>query len=167
MHADLCHLDEEFARMRQRLLDPASRDAHGDPLPELQADMLDMLLRSLRSEVLPRPGRRLCVRPVSWAEARAFIRRHHAHHPAPQGWKFGCGVEDALGLVGVVTVGRPVAPRRDYGRTREVTRLCTLAGVKNAASRLLGAACRSGGSALHVRSVPVSRTVRARAQGRG
>jgi hypothetical protein len=45
--------------------------------------------------------------------------------------------------VGVVTVGRPVARHLDDGQTVEVTRLCTLAGAKNAASKLLAAAGRA------------------------
>ncbi|MBW3601007.1 MAG: hypothetical protein KY475_27540 [Planctomycetes bacterium] len=136
------HLDEEFARLRARLFDPASYDARGDPAPDLQRDMLDMLLRSLRSETVPRP-RRFRLRSLTWGEARAFIQRHHSHHVPPQGWKFGCGAEDELGLVGVVVVGRPVSRRLDVGATLEVTRLCTLAGARNAASLLLGAACRA------------------------
>jgi hypothetical protein len=139
------HLNEEFERMRMRLSDPHSRDALGCPVPELQRDMLDMLLRSLRSETLPGP-RRLILRSVSWHEARSFIAQHHSHLPPPQGWKFGCGVEDRLGLVGVVVVGRPVARRLDDGATLEITRLCTLAGARNAASLLLGAACRAAQS---------------------
>ena len=83
------------------------------------------------------------MRPVTWHEARAFIARHHAHHLPPQGWKFGCGIEDRLGLVGVATVGRPVSRHLDDGQTLEITRLCTLAGAWNAASRLLAAACRA------------------------
>lgn len=101
--ADTCHLDSEFDRMRHRLLDPAAWSA-SCPVPELQRDMLDMLLRSLRSETLGQPGK-LLMRPVTWHEARAFIARHHSHHLPPQGWKFGCGIEDRLGLVGVVGTG--------------------------------------------------------------
>jgi hypothetical protein len=137
-----CHLDNEFARMRKRLLDPASRDAHGNPAPQLQRDMLEMLVRSLRSECLL-PPRDLKLRAISLSEAQAFVARHHSHSPAPQGWKFGCAIEDRLGLLGVVMVGRPVARHLDDGQTLEVIRLCTLAHAQHVASRLLAAACRA------------------------
>jgi hypothetical protein len=52
--------------------------------------------------------RMLRVRSIGFAEARSFVARHHAHALPPMGWKFGCGVDDALGLVGVVMVGRPI-----------------------------------------------------------
>lgn len=149
---DHCHLDGEFARIRLRLQAPGGHDEHGDPTCELQRDMFDMLLRSLRSEVLPRP-RRTHLRAMNWLEARAFVDRHHSHHDAPQGWKFGCGLEDELGLIGVVIVGRPVSRKLDDGRTLEVTRLCTLARAQNAASTLLGAACRAAKSLGYSRMV--------------
>jgi hypothetical protein len=151
-----CHLDREFKRLRQRLLDSSSRDGWGNPLPELQRDMLEMLIRSLRSECLFPTGR-LEVRPISLGEAKAFVARHHAHSAAPQGWKFGCGIEDRLGLVGVVVIGRPVARRLDDGETLEVTRLCTLAHAQHAASILLGAACRAAKALGYRRIVTYTR----------
>lgn len=151
-----CHLDVEFERMRQRLLEPDSRDKHGSPLPELQRDMLELLVRSLRSQCLFRPAR-LTVRSVSLSEAKSFVARHHAHAPAPVGWKFGCGIEDALGLVGVVMVGRPVARGLDDGQTLEIIRLCTLAGAGHAASILLGAACRAAKALGYQRIVTYTR----------
>ena len=153
---DYCHLDEEFERMRQRLLAPSSRDEYGTPRPELQRDMLEMLVRSLRSECLFRPSR-LSMRSISLAEAKAFVARHHAHAPAPVGWKFGCGIEDVLGMVGVVMVGRPVARALDDGQTLEIIRLCTLAGAGHAASILLGAACRAVKSLGYRRVVTYTR----------
>jgi hypothetical protein len=128
--------------MRERLLDPAAFDEQGSPRPEYQRDMLDLLLRSLRSECLGQSSG-LRIRPIGFAEARSFVERHHRHSLAPVGWKFGCAAEDRLGLVGVVIVGRPVARKLDDGQTLEVTRLCTLARMHNAASLLLGAACRA------------------------
>ena len=79
--------------------------------------------------------------PITFREACDFIQEHHRHHPPPLGWKFGIGVTDGEKLVGVVTVGRPVARGLDNGKTLEVTRLCT-DGTRNAASKLYGWARR-------------------------
>lgn len=84
----------------------------------------------------------LTLQPITWQEARAFIRRHHRHHPPAQGWKFGIAVNDGERVVGVVTVGRPVARHLDDGWTLEVTRCCT-DGARHAASMLYGAAWRA------------------------
>lgn len=80
--------------------------------------------------------------PLDFADAAAFVREHHRHHTPPVGHKFSIGAVDGGELVGVVIVGRPVARRRDDGRTLEVTRLCTI-GAKNACSFLYGAAARA------------------------
>lgn len=84
----------------------------------------------------------LALQPINFDEACAFIEAHHRHHPPPQGWKFGIAVNDGEKVVGVVTVGRPVARRLDDGWTLEVTRCCT-DGTKNAASMLYGASARA------------------------
>ncbi len=84
----------------------------------------------------------LDLQPISKAEADVYIAEHHRHHKPPQGWKFGIAVNDGHKVVGVVTVGRPVARRADDGYTLEVTRCCT-DGTKNAASMLYGAAWRA------------------------
>lgn len=84
----------------------------------------------------------LQLQPITFAEASAFIRQHHRHHLPSVGWKFGVAVNDGANVVGVVTVGRPVARALDNGWTLEVTRLCTT-GEKNAASMLYGAAWRA------------------------
>jgi hypothetical protein len=81
------------------------------------------------------------LQPIDFNEACVFIRSHHRHHLPPAGWKFGIAVNDGQRVVGVVTVGRPVARRLDNGLTLEVTRCCT-DGTKNAASMLYGAAWR-------------------------
>jgi hypothetical protein len=79
----------------------------------------------------------------NFREAKAFIAEHHRHHKPPRGWKFGVGIADETGqLVGVATVGRPVAPAFDDGWTLEVNRTCTT-GEKNANSMLYGAAWRA------------------------
>lgn len=86
---------------------------------------------------------RLSLVPVDFGTACEFVKKHHRHHKAPVGWKFGVGVADEEGeLRGVVMVGRPVARRLDNGWTLEVTRCCT-DGTKNAASMLYGAAWRA------------------------
>jgi hypothetical protein len=84
----------------------------------------------------------LQLQPITYEEACEFIRRHHRHHLPPQGWKYGVAVNDGEKVVGVITVGRPVARRLDDGLTLEVTRCCT-DGTKNAASMLYGAAWRA------------------------
>lgn len=83
------------------------------------------------------------LQPISFPEACIFIARHHSHHLPPQGWKFGVAVGDGKRVIGVITVGRPVARNSDNGWTLEVTRCCTDGTVKNAASMLYGAAWRA------------------------
>jgi hypothetical protein len=82
------------------------------------------------------------LQPIAFDEACAFIRRHHRHHLPPQGHKFSIAVNDGGKIVGVITVGRPVARLLDDGWTVEVTRCCT-DGTKNAASMLYAAAWRA------------------------
>ena len=84
----------------------------------------------------------LQIQPITYAEACRFIRQHHRHHLPPQGWKFGIAVNDGEKVVGVVTVGRPVARGNDDGYTAEVTRCCT-DGARNACSMLYAAAWRA------------------------
>jgi len=84
----------------------------------------------------------LSLQPITYAEAAAFINEHHRHHLPPVGWKFGVAVNDGRNVVGVITVGRPVARMLDDAWTLEVTRCCT-DGTKNAASMLYGAAWRA------------------------
>lgn len=87
-------------------------------------------------------SQRLALQPITYAEACAFIRQHHRHHLPPQGWKFGVAVNDGEKVVGVATVGRPVARGYDDGLTLELTRCCT-DGTKHAASMLYGATWRA------------------------
>jgi hypothetical protein len=84
----------------------------------------------------------LNLQPITYKEACLFIDEHHRHHLPPQGWKFGIAVNDGEKVVGVITIGRPVARNLDNGYTLEVTRCCT-DGTKNAASMLYGAAWRA------------------------
>lgn len=82
------------------------------------------------------------LQPITFLEACAFIDANHRHHRAPQGHKFSIAVNNGEKVVGVITVGRPVARKLDNGWTLEVTRCCT-DGTKNAASKLYGAAARA------------------------
>jgi len=82
------------------------------------------------------------LQPITYKEACEFIKKHHRHHLPPQGWKFGIAVNNGTKIVGVITVGRPVARHLDNGWTLEVTRSCT-DGTKNANSMLYGAARRA------------------------
>jgi hypothetical protein len=84
----------------------------------------------------------LQLQPITWAEANVFIRQWHRHHLPSQGWKFGIAVNDGERVVGVITVGRPVARMFDDGWTLEVTRCCT-DGTRNAPSKLYSAAQRA------------------------
>lgn len=83
------------------------------------------------------------LRPIGFDDAREFIRSHHRHHGVPVGMKWAHAVHDDEGvIVGVATVGRPVARELDDGLTCEVTRLCTN-GEPNACSMLYAAAMRT------------------------
>jgi hypothetical protein len=82
------------------------------------------------------------LQPITFAEAAEYIRQHHRHHLPQHGWKFGVAVNDGEAVVGVITVGRPVARHYDDGWTLEVTRCCT-DGTSNACSMLYGAAWRA------------------------
>lgn len=79
----------------------------------------------------------LAAVPIDFETACTFVEAHHRHHMPPAGWKFGVGAIHGGKLVGVATVGRPVARGLDDGLTLEVTRNCT-DGTKNAASFLYG-----------------------------
>jgi hypothetical protein len=85
---------------------------------------------------------RLRIVPVTFRQACAFIAEHHRHHRPPRGMKFAVGVARDGRLVGVATIGRPVARVLDDQRTVEVTRTCTL-GDPGANSMLYGAAWRA------------------------
>jgi len=63
--------------------------------------------------------------PLTFAEASAFVKEHHRHHPPPTGHKFSIGVSRDGQIVGVAMVGRPVARHYDDGWTLEVNRTCT------------------------------------------
>lgn len=87
-------------------------------------------------------GRRLRLVPVTWQDARGFVKDWHRHHKPPAGHIFRVGVAADDVLVGVALVGRPVAKAYDDGLTLEVNRTAT-DGTKNANSMLYGAAWRA------------------------
>ena len=84
---------------------------------------------------------KLTIVPMTFREARQFVREHHRHNPNVTGCKFAIGCQDESGLVGVAICGRPVGRRLDNGRTLEINRVCTN-GAANACSMLYGACCR-------------------------
>jgi hypothetical protein len=87
----------------------------------------------------PTRTQKLRIVPVTFRQACSFIAEHHRHHRPPRGMKFALGVACGEHLVGVATIGRPVARHLDDQRTIEVTRTCTV-GQPNANSKLYGAA---------------------------
>lgn len=93
------------------------------------------------------------LKPISLREAKEFVDAHHRHNMGAQWHKFSIGLERDGELVGVVTVGRPVARGLDDGRTCEVTRVCVLDGVRNANTRLYGAALRAAKAMGYRRAV--------------
>lgn len=84
----------------------------------------------------------LRVVPIDFAEANAFVEKHHRHHGTMPGCKFSIAVSMDGEVVGVAMVGRPVARFLDDGWTLEVNRLAT-DGTKNACSILYAAAWRT------------------------
>jgi hypothetical protein len=82
--------------------------------------------------------------PVTLERARGFIQDHHRHNIPPHKWKFGVGVANDTGLVGVAVVARPVSRllQTNDPLCLEVIRTCT-DGTQNANSMLYGAASRA------------------------
>jgi hypothetical protein len=87
------------------------------------------------------------VAPIEWRDAKAFVGEHHEHCQEPAGWRFGAAVRNGKQLIGVVTVGRPVARAYDKSKVVEVNRLCVRRDVPrplvwNACSLLYGWSAR-------------------------
>ena len=84
------------------------------------------------------------LRPIELKSANAFIGEHHRHHKPVQGHRFSLSAWIGETLVGVATIGRPVA--RLGGKPLEVLEVTRLAtdGTPNACSFLYGAAARVG-----------------------
>lgn len=88
---------------------------------------------------------RLCPVPITREEAHIFIRKHHRHHLPPLGDVFRVALALTDGeIIGVATVGRPVARMLDDGTTAEVTRCCVadVPEARHAASKLYAMAWR-------------------------
>jgi hypothetical protein len=66
----------------------------------------------------------LRVAAVSFATARAFIVLHHRQCGPPRGWRYGASIWNGHAMMGVVTVGNPVAPALNGRGIVEVNRLC-------------------------------------------
>lgn len=86
--------------------------------------------------------------PVGLAEAQQFVASFHRHNKAPKGYLFAVGVSDGESLVGVATVGRPVARHLDDGETAEVTRCCVIAEAPKGACSFLYARCWQAAKAM-------------------
>ncbi len=86
--------------------------------------------------------------PISLREANAFVEQHHRHSPPTRGCICCVAVAkdlpslEAIDIIGVAIVGRPIARGNDDGYTAEVLRCCT-DGTPNACSMLYGAAWRA------------------------
>jgi hypothetical protein len=93
------------------------------------------------------------LQPITRREAFAFIVAHHRHHLPPQGFKFAIATADAGAVVGVITVGRPIARHFDNGYTAEVTRCCVAEGHPNVSSKLYAAAWRAARAMGYTRLV--------------
>ena len=81
--------------------------------------------------------------PVSRADARAFVTRHHSHHWAPNTWLLSVGVEFGGSLVCVATLELPKARMLCNGTTAEISRVCSDGTTKNAATVAIGALSRA------------------------
>lgn len=78
------------------------------------------------------------IRPVTFKQAREFVKALHRHNKPPVGHKFSVGCFEGAQLVGVGIAGRPVARALNDGLTVEVCRTCT-DGTPNANSMIYGA----------------------------
>lgn len=89
----------------------------------------------------------LQLQTISYKEACAWVEEVHRHHDPPQGWLFGLAANDGERIIGVATVGRPLAKVYDEQQVAEVTRVACISprdgGPKNGASFLLTAASRA------------------------
>ena len=90
---------------------------------------------------------KLLVEPVTFATMRAFVGKHHAHCAPPVCWRYGAAIYNGRTLVGVVSVGNPVAPALMARGWVEVNRLCVRRDLArqlawNACSQLYGHAAR-------------------------
>lgn len=83
----------------------------------------------------------LVVRPIVRDDARAWVKRHHRHHPPFVSWLFGCAVFDGDRLCCVAAVERPARLLQD-GVTCQVSRVASDR-TPHAASKVIAAAARA------------------------
>lgn len=82
--------------------------------------------------------------PLSFAQARAFVDKHHRHNSAPQSHKYSIGLLQFGKLVGVIIASIPKAKAHNDGFTLELNRCCVLPDQRNACSKLYGKAILAG-----------------------
>jgi hypothetical protein len=85
--------------------------------------------------------RKLIAVPMNQKDAAAYISEHHRHLPKTVGDVFRVACACDGNIVGVITVGRPVARMYDHTAVCQVLRLCT-DGTENVCSFLYARACR-------------------------
>ena len=91
----------------------------------------------------PEGAQRLVIVPCLFADACAFVARHHRHHAPPPFHNYSLAVADEAGTIrGVAIVARPVARNLCDGWTLEVVRVAT-DGTPNACSALYAGAWRA------------------------
>ena len=106
---------------------------------------------------------KLQVRPVTFRDACAFVRRHHAHNAPPVSWRMGHAVWNGRHtLIGVAMVGNPVARALNGRGIVEVNRLCVRRDIapmlcRDACSKLYSVAARAAERAGFVRIISYTR----------
>ena len=85
----------------------------------------------------------MVIKPCELKDANTYIAKLHRHHKPIAGHRFSIAAWKDGVMVGVATVGRPVARMTNQKTVLEVTRLCT-DGTRNACSILYAAAARIG-----------------------
>lgn len=98
----------------------------------------------------------LRIVPINADTANRFIAAWHRHHQPPVGMLWPIGVASGDTLVGVVTIGRPVARAYNDGLTVEITR-CATDGTPNTCSMLYSAAWRSAKARGYQRALTYTR----------
>ena len=92
---------------------------------------------------------KLAIVPITFAEAKEYINKHHRHHKPSISAKFSVAVADEANEIrGVAMVGRPIARMLDDGWTLEITRVAT-DGCPNACS-MESSACLGVSTGCHV-----------------
>lgn len=85
----------------------------------------------------------LRTRPVTRAEVRAYVAKHHSHHWPPNTYLLALGVELGPDLVCVAVLELPKARMLCNGRTAEVSRVASDGSTRNACSLALASITRA------------------------